>query len=107
MSHVLGVDTEKIRAAIGARRFPIARIVQHGAGARLCDCAGQKAAGVVRIVMVENRVRIALLVDNRERGAVILIGASAGEIPSLSLPRRMKSKSPYRAIGLLLDRHRH
>lgn len=102
---MLGTDSEKIRAAIGARRFAIARIVEHRPRTLLGDRAGQKAARVVPIVMIKDCVRVTVLVAGRECCAAILIGASPGEIPPFGLPRCTKGKSPCRAIGLLLDRH--
>ena len=88
MARAIGIDAEKIRTAIGAHRFPVTRIVQDGARARLCDCAGEEAAVRVRDVLIENCVRIAPLVG--DRGALIPVGPSPGELPALCLPRRPK-----------------
>jgi hypothetical protein len=90
---------EKIRAAIGAGRFAIARIMQGDTGACLCDRASQKAARVVQIVMIDDRVCAGLVVGNR------VIGASPGESPPLGLPCCVKGKPSCRVAGLLLDRH--
>ena len=106
MPRPVGIGAEKVRTAVSARRFTIGRIVQRRAGACLCDCPGEKAAGAARILMIENCVRIAPLVGDGQCDVLIPVGAATGELSSLRLPRRVKSKSPGRAIGLLLDRHR-
>ena len=49
MARVPGIASKQIRAAIGAGRFAVARIVEHGAGTRLCDSAGQERRGASRV----------------------------------------------------------
>ena len=53
MARVPRIASKQIRAAIGAGRFAGGRIVEHGAGPRLCDGAGQERRGASRVGLVK------------------------------------------------------